>query len=125
VRQAKSSFVIDRREVDPVPWDGGQMSRTRIAKTFTGDVVGTSVVETVMLGTDNGGPAVYVGIERFDVTVHGHPGTFLMTHTATMYGDEHILVLAVVPGSGTGALQGISGTGQITPDHDFVLDYAL
>lgn len=121
--QAKSSFAIDRREADPVPWDGGQMSRTKLTKTFTGDVVGTSVVETVMLGTDNGGPAVYVGIERFDVTVHGRAGTFLMTHTATMYGGGQSLVLAVVPWSGTGALQGIAGTGQITPEHDFILDY--
>ena len=123
-QQAKSSFVIDARDADPVPWEGGQMSRTRIAKTLTGDVVGTSVVETVMLGTD-GGPAAYVGIERYDVTVHGRAGTFLLTHAATMLGDQASAVLTIVPGSGTGELAGIAGTAQITPGHDFLLEYQL
>ncbi len=122
--QAKSAFTVDGRQADPVEWTGGQMSRTRLTKTFTGDVVGTGVVETVMLGTD-GGPSVYVGIERFDVTVHGRAGTFLMTHTATMSGDRSHLALAVVPDSGTGELTGIAGTGEITPGHDFVLAYTL
>jgi Protein of unknown function (DUF3224) len=73
-RTAKSSFVIDKKTPNPISFEGGQMTHTRFEKTFTGDIVGTSVVEALLAGLDNGGPAIYVGIERFDCTVGGAAG---------------------------------------------------
>jgi hypothetical protein len=123
--RANSSFTIDNRDAEPTPWEGGQMSRTRLTKTFTGDLVGTSVVEAIMLGMEDGGPAVYVGVEQFDCALHGRKGTFLLTHSATMHGADSASSWTVVPGSGTGELAGLDGDAEITPEHDFLLDYTL
>ncbi len=101
------------------------MSRTRFVKTFTGELTGTGIVEAVMLRTDDDGPAVYVGIERIEGTLHWQAGSFLPLHSATMLGGEQAASWTIVPGSGTGGLAGISGSGEITPDHDLVLDYQL
>jgi hypothetical protein len=117
-----SPFTVDKRDSTPVDWQGGQMTRSRFYKTFTGDIEGTSIVEAVMLMTD--GPMVYVGIERFDVSIKGKKGSFLLTHTAVAKNDGKS-VWTVVDASGTGELLGIKGSGEILPEHVFVLDYEL
>ncbi len=122
---AKSSFVIDKKTPNPVSFEGGQMTHTRFEKTFTGDIVGTSVVEALLAGLDNGGPAIYVGIERFACTVAGRKGTFVLMHAATQHGSGGSASWTIVQGSGTGQLAGISGAGEILPNHDFVLSYEL
>lgn len=122
---AHSSFVIDRKDAQPVEWQGGNMGHNTFHKTFTGDLIGTSVVKAIILVTELSGPAVYVGIERFECAVNGQQGTFLLTHTAFMPDPEHITRWQVVPGSGTGGLEGISGFGEIQPGHNFRLEYRL
>jgi hypothetical protein len=91
---SKSSFVIDKKDVQPVEWQGGQMSHTRFYKTFTGDLAGTSVVEAMMMAGENDGASVYVGIERFECAVDGKAGTFILTHAATWPGREPATWLA-------------------------------
>ncbi|MEO7359344.1 MAG: DUF3224 domain-containing protein, partial [Gemmatimonadaceae bacterium] len=86
---------------------------------------GTSLVKAVMMVSENAGPAVYVGIERYDVAVHGKQGTFLLTHTAYMPDPSKITRWEIVPGSGAGELSGISGTGIIEPGHNFRLEYTF
>lgn len=122
---AQSSFVIDSKDAAPVAWNGGQMSQNTFHKTFTGDIVGTSVVKAVMLVTENSGPAVYTGIERFDCTIKGRAGTFLLTHTAVMPDPGARTRWDIVQGSGSGELQGIAGSGEIQPGHNFRLNYTL
>jgi hypothetical protein len=120
---ARSSFVIDKKTPSPVTFPGGQMSHTRFEKTFTGDVVGTSVVEALLAGLDHDGPAIYVGIERFDCRVGGRTGTFVLMHAATQHAGGGSASWTIVPGSGTGELAGITGKGEILPNHDFVMTY--
>lgn len=122
---AQSSFVIDRKDATPLEWEGGSMGQNNFHKTFSGDITGTSLVRAIMLVTENSGPAVYIGIERFDCSVSGRRGTFLLTHTAFMPDPENITRWQIVPGSGTGQLTGISGTGEIQPGHNFRLEYNL
>ena len=122
---AKSAFTVDKRDMLPVEWEGGQMSRTRFFKTFTGELSGTSVVEAIMAGLSNNGPMVYVAIERFDCTLRGRKGTFVLTHSATSHGSEQTGLWTIVAGSGTGELAGLRGHGEILPNHDFVLTYEL
>ena len=123
--QATSAFTIDKKDVNPVEWHGGQMSHTRFYKTFTGDLTGTSIVEAIMMGPEDDGPAVYVGIERFDCTIHGRTGTFLLTHAATHHASGGGASWRIVDGSGTGELAGIRGEAQILPKHDLALTYEL
>ena len=119
---AQSSFVIDKKDAAPVEWEGGHMSHNSFYKTFSGDIAGTSLVKAVMLVTEPG-PAVYVGIERYDVTVNGRKGTFVLTHTAFMPDPDKRTRWEIVPGSGE--LTGIAGTGEIQPGHNFRLEYTL
>lgn len=121
--RAKSSFVIDKKDAAPVDWEGGKMGHNSFYKSFTGDLSGSSVVKAIMLMTDNGGPAVYVGVERFDCTLSGRKGTFLLTHSAVMHNGSQHGLWTIVPGSGTGELADIHGQGEIAPNHEFVLDY--
>ncbi|GAA3273815.1 MULTISPECIES: DUF3224 domain-containing protein [Dactylosporangium] len=122
---AKSSFTIDNRDNTPVEWNGGPMTRARWTKTFTGELTGTSVVELILLGPDGDGPAIYLGVERFDCELAGRKGGFLLIHSASMLGEAHEASWTIVPGSGTGELAGLSGRGEITPEHDLILHYDL
>lgn len=122
---AQSSFVIDRKDATPVEWEGGLMSQNSFYKTFSGDITGSSLVKAVMLVTENSGPAVYVGVERYDVSVNGKKGTFVLTHTAIMPDPENRTRWEIVSGSGLGELTGITGTGHIQPGHNFRLEYTL
>lgn len=120
---ANGAFTIDKRDTTATPWEGGQMTRTRWHKTFTGDLTGTSVIEATMLGLDDGGPAVYVGLERIAGTLHGREGTFILLHAATNHGNDNTTLWTIVRGSGTGQLAGIRGEAEILAKHGFVLTY--
>ena len=122
---AQSSFVITKKDAAPVEWEGGNMGHNTFYKTFTGDIEGTSIVKAIMMVSENSGPAVYVGIERLDVSVQGRRGTFLLTHTAFMPDPENITRWQIVPNSGTGDLEGIKGSGEILPGHNFRLGYSM
>lgn len=128
-QHAEGAFVIDQRDETPIDWAGARMRRAHWTKKFTGDLSGTSAVEFIMGELDGagGGEAarVYVGVERFDCTLRGRSGTFVLVHTATMLGSEHQAQWTILPGSGTGELAGISGQAEILPNHDFILDYDL
>lgn len=127
--RAASSFVVDRRDETPVDLEGASLQRARWTKKFSGDLAGTSVVEFIMGELDGPAaaekPKVYVGVERFDCTLGGRSGTFALVHTATMLGADYQASWTILPGSGTGALAGISGRAEITPDHDLILEYEL
>ncbi|MGV3708553.1 MAG: DUF3224 domain-containing protein [Gemmatimonas sp.] len=122
---ANSAFVIDKKDTTPLDFEGGHMSQNNFYKTFTGDITGTSLVKAIMMVSENSGPAVYVGIERYNVTVNGKQGSFMLTHTAYMPDPENLTRWEIVPGSGSGELTGISGHGEILPGHNFKLEYTL
>jgi hypothetical protein len=109
---AESTFVIDNWDgttYDNAP--GAELARARIAKTFQGDLEGTS--------------AAYVALERFNCRLHGRSGGFVLHHSAGAAGNSWTVVI----GSGTDELTGLSGSGQIERhadgSHSFVLDYEL
>jgi hypothetical protein len=128
---AAGTFVIDSWEQDE-PYDdaeGARLTRAHVAKSFVGDVVGTSSAELMMVNTQQEGSDAYVAIERLTGTVHGKEGSFVLQHSAVRSGDDANLAWAIVPDSGTGALRTIRGTGTIAIDehggHSYTLDYEL
>lgn len=124
-RHARGAFTVDTQVATPAEWHGGAMSHTRLVKTFTGEMAGSGVVESIMLKIDDGGPAAYVGLELIDCTLEHRRGTFVLLHSATARGSEQAGSWTIVPGSGTGELHDIRGRFQILEDHAFVLDYDL
>jgi Protein of unknown function (DUF3224) len=127
---AKSSFTLDSWDSEPYDeQEGASLARTRITKTFTGDLEGTSTAETLMARGQVEGSAAYVGFERITGRLHGREGSFVLHHNATAAGGTQSGSWTIVPDTGTGELRAIRGEAQIdvAPDgsHTFTLDYEL
>ncbi|SDX60072.1 Protein of unknown function [Amycolatopsis xylanica] len=124
MQTATAAFTLDKWEPQSEEKaDGTEFARVAIAKTFTGEVEGTSTVEMLTAVTETG--RAYVAFERFAVTVGGRKGTFVLHHSA----GEAGYTLTILPGSGTGDLTGITGTAAIEQDaagnHTFKLSCSL
>lgn len=92
------------------PGDGPALSRIHVEETFSGDIEGSGVVEFLQAGQADGS-ASFVGIERVSGTLAGRTGTFLLQDAGTVAGNIVSGEWFVVPGSGTGGLAGLRGTG--------------
>ncbi len=102
--------------------------RLSIDKRFHGDLEGTSKGQMLAASTPVPGSAGYVAIERFDGTLLGRRGTFVLQHSGTMARGVPDLRIAVVPDSGTGELEGLSGSMTIVIEsgkHSYGFDYTL
>lgn len=108
------------------PAEGLPRSRATVTKTFTSGIEGTSSAEVLVCGE-----AAYTAQERITGRIGERAGTFVVQHGAVT-GDaadgegRPVSRGAVVPGSGTGELAGITGT--VAYRHDetgavFTLDY--
>jgi hypothetical protein len=106
--------------------DGPSLLEIRVNETFTGDIEGEGTVRVIQAARKDGS-ATLVGIERVRGAVGGHKGSFLLQTTGTL--AEKVLKAEwfVVPGSGTGELNGLRGEGGFKAqlgEHGFTwLDY--
>ncbi|MGC1184435.1 MAG: DUF3224 domain-containing protein [Candidatus Dormiibacterota bacterium] len=102
--------------------------RVQISKTFTGDLEAKSEVAMLALNAEPEG-AGYVALERIEGSLKGRQGTFALLHMGTMTRGTPWAKWPIVPGSGTGALKGISGEARIEISdegaHTLFLDYDL
>lgn len=92
------------------PAEGPVLSRIHVEETFSGDIDGAGVVEFLQ-SSNADGSASFVGIERITGTLAGKQGTFLLQDAGTVEGNVVSGDWFVVPGSGTGELAGLRGTG--------------
>ncbi len=127
---ATSPFTLDVFETDE-PYDtvdGIAYARTRIDKSFHGDLIATSHVEMLSVRGEGDG-AGYVALETVRGILQGRTGTFAILHAGTMTEDGMWAKWPISPGSGTGELEGIRGEVriEIAPDgaHTMHLDYEL
>lgn len=117
-------------EVTLEPLESGdqQIGRTKLTKTFTGDLVGTGSGQMLSTGTARPDSAGYVAIDRITGTLHGRSGGFVLQHNGLMSRGDGTLTVTVVPDSGTEELTGLSGTLSIDivdGKHHYTLDYSL
>lgn len=92
------------------PAEGGTLNRIHVVERFSGDIEADGVVEFLQAAYADGS-ASFVGIERVSGTLAGREGTFLLQDQGTVEGNVVSGEWFVVPGSGTGALAGLRGTG--------------
>jgi len=86
------------------------VTRTEGARHFSGDISGAGVVEFLQAaGAD--GAASFVGIERVAGAVGGRVGTFLLQDAGTVRDNIVSGDWFVIPGSGSGNLAGLRGSG--------------
>ncbi|GAA4634912.1 hypothetical protein GCM10023196_078350 [Actinoallomurus vinaceus] len=128
-KRAEGTFTLDVWDAEK-PYDerdGITFTRVHVDKTFSGGLAGTSNAELITVVTEN--PAAYVGIERFQGTLDGRTGGFVLQHNAGGEDGKPWLTWKIVETSGTGDLEGIKGEGQIIihedGGHSYTLDYEL
>jgi Protein of unknown function (DUF3224) len=115
----RAAAVITVHKYEPSAYDepaeGPALTRIHVEEGFDGDIVGAGVAEFLQVaGTD--GPASFVGVERVTGTVAGRAGTFVLQDAGTVAGNLVSGEWFVVPGSGTGDLVGLRGTGGFRAD---------
>ena len=120
--------VTARPSSTPADTDVPVVGVTTFDKVFSGpSLVGTSVVQMVS-AVGGTGPLSYVALERVEGSLDGASGAFVLQHVGVVVAGVPSLSLAVVLGSGTGALADLSGSGTIehTADGTFLsLVYSL
>jgi len=107
---------------------GVRLDRLSIAKTFNGDLVAESLGEMLSARTPNEDSAGYVAVEQVEGTLQGKTGTFVLQHFGIINRGAQHLVLQVVPDSGTGQLENLSGQMIIKVENDkhfYEFDYSL
>lgn len=105
-----------------------RLTRASVIKTFTGDIEGQGQVEYLMMYRSDGSAAC-VGLERFVGRIGGRTGTFVLQRSGVFENGQAKESYSVIPGSGTGELQGLRGDGSSAlghgMEHPFSLNYDL
>ena len=126
---AKGSFTVELKpQAEPNAADGVSLGRMSLDKRFEGDLIAAGKGEMLTALTAVKGSAGYVAIERVTGTLHGRSGSFVFQHAGTMNQGVQQLSIGVVPGSGTGALTGITGTftlNIVDGKHFYEFEYSL
>lgn len=119
MNELRASFEIELEPADAIV-DG--TDRQDFSKTWTGDIKGTSRGALLSAGDPRTGTAGYVAIEVFWGTIDGKDGTVAFQQSGTMVEGEVDLRYEIVPGSGTGDLDGLLGTLEMVDGtHEVVL----
>ncbi len=133
MKTTRATAIITVVKYEPVPYEepalGPALSRIHVEESFSGDIEGDGVVEFLQASHADG-TASFVGIERVTGTIGARGGTFLLQDSGTVAEGIVSGDWFVVPGSGTGELTGLRGTGgfranlgegaEVTLDYYFV-----
>jgi hypothetical protein len=114
---------------------GAKLTRATVENAFQGAIDGTSTVAYAMSYQPDG-TAVFEGYEQIEGSVDGRTGSFVLQHTGrvTDANSPTDFVVSctwrVVPGSGSGDLAGLTGSGGYTGMHGvretpYTFDYEL
>jgi Protein of unknown function (DUF3224) len=125
---AEAPFTNDRYDEEPYgEADGAELSRVHISRTFSGELEGSSAAELMIAKSEGGGG--YVGHDRVTGALRGRAGGFVFQHTGLMGPKGVTNTGTIVPGTGTGELEGITGEGTMLADdegnHTLTLEYEL
>jgi hypothetical protein len=119
----KITPVQDPAAIEP------SIHRMQLDKQFQGSLQAVSKGEMMAIGSGApGSSGAYVALERVEGTLDGKRGSFALQHTGVMDRGEPTLSIAVVPGSGTGELAGLSGSMKIdivNGVHHYQFHYAI
>jgi hypothetical protein len=90
--------------------NGTRIARASVTQTYSGDIAGDSVVEYLMsYGVD--GTVKFVGLEVVTGSVGGRTGSVVIQHDGAFVGARARSDWLFVPGSGTGELISLHGSG--------------
>jgi Protein of unknown function (DUF3224) len=124
---ATGPFTI-KLEPQEMPAEQPLLGRLTINKEFQGDLTATSLGQMLSARTAIPNSAGYVAIEQVTGTLHGREGSFVLQHSSSMIRGEPQQSVTVVADSGTGALEGLTGSMVINNavgQHSYVFDYDI
>jgi len=107
---------------------GVRLTRAKGTQRFTGDIEGDGSVEWLMCYSPDG-TARFLGLQEITGSIGGRAGSFVVEATGDHDGMRSKGTWSVIPGSGTGALAGISGEGGFEapsgPNASYSFEYRL
>ena len=122
--QTTSTFTVESFEptelAPPSTATGTPVGVARMVKRFSGGLEGSAETLFTAAYDQQTGVGTYLAMESFSGTLDGRAGTVNIAHSATTDGGPDRLheLVVIVPGSGTGELVGVTGTGQVRIDED-------
>jgi hypothetical protein len=108
-----SGFIEVKTYNDTTYDDAGAgpiLHRLSVTETFSGDIEGEGSVEFLQVVRPDGS-AHFVGVERVTGRIGDRSGSFVLQDHGTLVDGQVTGQWFVVPGSGTGQLQGLRGEG--------------
>lgn len=106
----------------------GKLTRATVTMTFKGDIVGEGGAEWLMCYKEDGS-AHFVGLQRIEAALDGRDGSFVVESIGDFDGRQAVGSWAVLSGSGTDGLAGLSGNGRfrapLGSKASFELSYSL
>lgn len=111
---AEGTFEVTSFSEQPAEGLDGtaKVSRATFAQRFSGDVEADTVADTLMTYREDG-TADYVGYQRVRGRLGGREGSFVLQAIGGFDGTVARADVTVVPGTGTGDLVGLAGTGSV------------
>ena len=86
------------------------LGRLSLAKRYHGALDASAQGEMLSVRASVAGSAGYVALERVDGSLDGRHGSFYLQHSGSMTRGAPALSVTVVPDTGTGQLQGLTGS---------------
>lgn len=109
LEEVRTVFTIVSWDETPyIEADGVKLTKARFEKEYRGDIAGKSVTESLMVYRPDGS-ASFIGHERFEGSVRGRKGTFVIQSVGEYRNDVAESRGVVVQGAGTGELKDLRG----------------
>jgi hypothetical protein len=129
MQHATGAFEVSMTPADPEVVEAGLgLARYALSKTFTGGIEGVATGQMLTGGPPGDAIGTYIALERVVGTLNGRQGAFILAHRGDMGPQGYSLSISVVPNSGTGELEGLSGDFALTiadGKHLYDLSYTL
>jgi Protein of unknown function (DUF3224) len=87
------------------------LTRTEVSYTYTGDIEGSSTLVYLIAYKADAAPVL--GLERFEGSIGGHEGSCVFRHIGSQDKGSVSAHIDVVPGMGTGGLEGLRGEAEL------------
>ncbi|MGW4248696.1 DUF3224 domain-containing protein [Nocardia sp. NPDC004722] len=113
------SFIPTEVTPDPAITTALPVGVAMLEKQFEGEITGRSATLFTSAFDPASSVGTYLAMESFEGALNGRSGTFNFVHSASTDGTTRTdIYFAIVAGSGTGDLAGITGTGDVLVDDD-------
>ncbi len=112
--KATGAFEVTSMGEDPYEeFDGGtKLTHATGVQAFRGDIDGEGAVHWLMFYRADK-TATFVGLQRITGSIDGRQGTFVLAADGDHGAGSSRITWKVLPGSGSGELAGIAGTGSM------------